>query len=275
MEKLQAAIEKARIKRRTRSPGAVAGLRGEPRAVAPVVSEAWAALRPIVLDQPKAQRRRLVSFFGGRDAGPYDMLRTKVLHLMRTNGWKRLAVTSPNSGCGKTTTSVNLGISLGRQLDLRTMVFDLDMRRPSMGKVLSLTGHDNFSDVLSGKVEFAKQAVRLNDNVSFGVNFTAAHNPAELLHNPQSIETISQIEATYQPDLMIFDMPPMLASDDNVAFLKNVDCALLVAAAESTTIEQVDMCERELSELTNVLGIVLNKCRFADANYGYEYGYAS
>lgn len=273
MERLQAAIDKARVKRRTRAPGVVAGLR-EPRAVAPAISEAWSTLRPIVLDQPKAQKRRLVSFFGGRDAGPYDMLRTKVLHLMRANGWKRLALTSPNSGCGKTTTSVNLGISLGRQADIRTMVLDLDMRRPSMGKVLSLTGHESFSDVLAGKVDFSRQAVRFGENVCFAANFIPAHNPSELLQNPHTIEEINRIESVYQPDVVIFDMPPMLASDDNVAFLKNVDCALLVAAAESTTVEQVDMCERELSELTNVLGVVLNKCRYNDNNYGYEYGYS-
>jgi len=274
MERLQAAIEKARSKRRTRAPLVVPGSR-EPRAVMPEVAAAWAALPEFTLDQPRAQKRRLVSFLGGRDAGPYDMLRTKVLHMMRTNGWKRLALTSPNSGCGKTTTSSNLAISLGRQTELRTMVFDLDMRRPSLGKVLSLNGQSSFSDVLEGRTDFASQGVRLGANVAFGCNYRPASNPAELLQSPHSIETIAAIEATYQPDLMIFDMPPMLASDDNVAFLKNVDCAILVAAAESTTIEQIDMCERELSELTNVVGVVLNKCRFNDMTYSYEYGYGA
>jgi protein-tyrosine kinase len=33
------------------------------------------------------------------------------------------------------------------------------------------------------------------------------------------------------PDIVIFDLPPMLAADDVLAFLPNVDCVILVAAA--------------------------------------------
>ena len=68
-------------------------------------------------------------------------------------------------------------------------------------------------------------------------------------------------------------MPPMLATDENVGFLPVVDCGLLISAADSTTIGQIDSCEKELAELTNVLGVVLNKCRFADTDSGYDYDY--
>jgi Mrp family chromosome partitioning ATPase len=71
---------------------------------------------------------------------------------------------------------------------------------------------------------------------------------------------------------MIFDLPPMLVSDDTTAFLKNVDCVLLIAGAEISTISQVDACEREIAEHTNVLGVVLNKCRFHEEESGHAYG---
>ena len=69
------------------------------------------------------------------------------------------------------------------------------------------------------------------------------------------------IEGQFDPDIMIFDLPPMLVTDDARAFLKNVDCALIVARAEQTKISQLDVCEREVGEHTNVLGVVLNNCR--------------
>ena len=47
---------------------------------------------------------------------------------------------------------------------------------------------------------------------------------------------------------------------------------LLVAAAETTTIKEVDACERELASQTNVMGVVLNKCRYMDDTQGYSYG---
>ena len=62
----------------------------------------------------------------------------------------------------------------------------------------------------------------------------------------------------------------MLVSDDNIGFLPNTDCAILVNAAESTTMQQLDNCEKELAELTNVLGVVLNKCRFNDGPAAYD-----
>ena len=46
----------------------------------------------------------------------------------------------------------------------------------------------------------------------------------------------------------------MLGSDDTLGFLPKADCALLVCAAGSTTLSQIDACERELSNVTNVVG---------------------
>ena len=44
---------------------------------------------------------------------------------------------------------------------------------------------------------------------------------------------------------------------------------LLVAAAERTRLDEVDKCEHDLAEQTNVLGVVLNKCRYMGEDYGY------
>jgi Mrp family chromosome partitioning ATPase len=50
-----------------------------------------------------------------------------------------------------------------------------------------------------------------------------------------------------------------------------VDAALIVAASDSTSVAQVDEVEREVSQYTNVAGVILNKCRFLDDGYGYSY----
>jgi Mrp family chromosome partitioning ATPase len=73
---------------------------------------------------------------------------------------------------------------------------------------------------------------------------------------------------------MLFDMPPLLVNDDTIGFLRHVDCAMVVAAAEHTSVKEIDECERELASHTNVLGVVLNKCRFTGRKYGYDYYYS-
>jgi Mrp family chromosome partitioning ATPase len=72
---------------------------------------------------------------------------------------------------------------------------------------------------------------------------------------------------------MLFDMPPLMANDDSHGFLRSVDCALLVVVAEKTPMEQIDVAERQLSELTNVMGIILNRCRYTTGAHGYENEY--
>ncbi len=270
MERLQAALEKARASRgtpsnRVRKPGP-----STPRS-AVGLSDAWETLTRIELSQPRLKRNRVVATDGGGDAAGFDLLRTKMLQQMRTNRWKRVAITSPGGGCGKTTIAANLAASLTRQAEISVIVFDLDLRRPSMAKLLGVQGQHSCWEVLSGEVEFQEQAVRISDNVALSLNQQAARNPAELLSSGRTAEVIDRIEAAYRPDVMLFDMPPMLVTDDNLAFMRNVHCALLIAGAESTTVHQVDVCERDLAEQTNVMGVVVNKCRYMGADQNYDY----
>jgi len=91
-------------------------------------------------------------------------------------------------------------------------------------------------------------------------------DPARLLLAEETAEILQDIEATYQPDIMIFDLPSVLVNDDTRAFLKNVDCALIVIRANATRYGQFDTCEREIAEQTNVLGVALNAYMSANAN---------
>ncbi|MCV2873774.1 CpsD/CapB family tyrosine-protein kinase [Defluviimonas sp. WL0050] len=269
MEKLEAALAKAREMRKSTL--------GTPRVdrepVSPKVMAAgdWLSLPEFKLTPARLQRNRITAILGGKDATPYDMLRSRTIRLMREKEWSRLAVTSPGPACGKTTVALNLALSLSRQKDLRVMLFDLDLRRPALHKVAGLTPKHSFHEVLDGRIAFEDQAVRIGENLILAMNATACRNPSELLQASGTGEVLDEIERRWQPDVMLFDMSPMLASDDNVGFLGNVDCALLIVAAERTTLPNIDVCEKELAQLTNVLGIVLNKCRYADKLVGYSY----
>lgn len=272
MEKLQAALEKARQKRAgtiSAPPSGVShpGGRGHPRGAE--IAGLWAGLPQISVPPAQAHERRLVSLQGGSEAAPYDVLRTKILQLSAAHGWRRVAITSPTAGCGKTTTALNLALSLGRQIDMRTLLIDMDMRRPSLAGFLDQQGTQSVSDMLEGRAEFADIARRLGSNVGLGMNFAPVRDPSDLILRQSTPGIFEAIERSYQPGLMLFDMPPLTAGDDTAAFLRVVDCAMIVAEAETTTIRQIDACEKELAEQTNVLGVVLNKCRIKGDDYAY------
>ena len=69
--------------------------------------------------------------------------------------------------------------------------------------------------------------------------------------------------------MLIYDLPPMLVSDDALAFLPHLDCVLLVAGAEKSRLDEVDKCEHELAESGKLLGVALNMCRYMGEEYGY------
>ncbi|MCA0908512.1 CpsD/CapB family tyrosine-protein kinase [Ruegeria marisrubri] len=273
MDRLQKAIQKAREERQSReSPAPVME---QPPRHAPsedACDARWQSVPEIQIDPKLAVRNRLASLAGGGDATPYDMLRTKMLQQILSNKWRRVALTSPYSGCGKSTTTANLAFSLGRQEDLRTIVIDFDMRRRGLAEILKQTGNHSMADVIQGSVPFHEHALRYGKNVIFGLNYTPTRNPAEILQSRRAIEFLEQLEADYKPDVILFDTPPLMMSDDSHGFLRNVDCALLLAAAEETSIDHIDVSEQQLAELTSVMGIVLNKCRYISGTFGNEYG---
>ena len=233
----------------------------------------WDALEKIQLKPARMRRNRLVMDGKTPERGAFDMLRTRLLTMMQKENWRRVAVTSPTMACGKSTTTLNLALALSRMPDIRTIVIETDMRRPSMAKMLGVKGEHSVFDLFAGRANFSEMAVRIGSNVALAMNHGVARNPAELLHGQSTPALLRMIEETYQPDVVLFDMPPMLQSDDALGFIQNVDCAVLIALAESTTLSQVDVCEAELAQHTNVAGVVLNRCRYTGAGYGYAYGY--
>ncbi|MBE0454242.1 MAG: CpsD/CapB family tyrosine-protein kinase [Roseovarius sp.] len=272
MERIQEALAKARAERQKGSarqdePAA------PPRAVPqmPAVDDSWAALAPFKFNRTLLRRNRVVAVESGREAAPYDLLRTKIIHQAQTNGWRRVAIVSPDMGAGKTTTLANLAFSFERQRDMRVLCIDLDLRRPSLHKVLGQGPDHSMADVLNGHVRFAEHGLRLGNRVVLGLNNGPATRPSELLLSRDARDALDGIETDYAPDLVLFDISPLNASDDNIAFLQNVDCAVIIAAAEVTPMSRIDHAERQVAELTNVMGIVLNKCRYISDAQGYDY----
>ncbi len=270
MERIQAAIQKAKEQRGGDLPPGAATMARSTRPAPGAPGPVWADLVPFVPDPRLMERNRIVVLGeSGAARATFDMMRTKILRAMRQNGWTSLGITSPTNGCGKTTTSLNLAFSLANQSDVRTVLVDLDLRRPVMARDLGLTQPQSMASVLQGTRPVAENFVRYGENLAIGTNAQAIRNSAELLMNAATAQGVAAIKAAFLPHVLIYDMPPMLMSDDAMAFLPHLDCVLLVAAAEKSRLDEVDKCERDLAEHTNVLGITLNMCRYTGEEYGY------
>ena len=275
MERIQAAIQKAKERRgesgEPLAPPLGAGALRPPRRRAPAVGPAWAELAAFEPDPRLMARNRIVTF---ADADPahttFDMMRTKLLRAMRAGGWTSVGITSPSSDCGKTTLAVNLAFSLAHQPEVRTVLVDLDLRRPMVARTIGLD-----DAAVDGLGAAGHPAAWPRTSCATARRWRSAATPlavrasAELLLNPATARGVAALKAAFQPDVVVYDLPPMLVSDDVMAFVPHLDCVLLVAAAEQTRLDEVDKCEQDLAEATRVLGVVLNKCRYSGEDYGY------
>ncbi len=277
MERLQAAMEKAREARQNEAGPVVRAAEGRrDSATSPTLprrissQEAWAALRPLERSEAaKKARSRLPAQGSGAEAAPYDVLRTRIIQQAGAHDWRRIALVSATAGSGKSTTLANLLFSFSRQFDLSVLAFDMDLRRSDLMKLLGQTPQHGIADLVEGRVGFDEHGLRIGSNVAVALNNAPAPQSAELLHSQKMREALIAIDEAYQPSLMLFDTAPLIGVDDTYGFLSgNADAALLIAAAGETPIEQIDQAERQLAEVTNVMGIVLNKTRFhQDSHY--------
>ena len=266
MERIQSALAKARAARDRK-------LQGGAPAKGKVAAEAgpWPQLAELSFDLGLLERNRIVALNPGQAAATFDVMRTNLLRALRSNGWTRVAITSPTPRCGKSTVAANLAFSLARLADTRVLLVELDLRHPSLLTMLGMPAGQNFAGALAeGRLDF-DQVKRYGRNLAFALNSRPMDSPAELLSAARTADLIDEIETQLRPDVVLFDLSPMLVSDDAIAFLDQVDCALRVAAADETTVAEVEKCGKDLAKRTQVLGVVLNKCRFMEQDESRAY----
>lgn len=249
--------------------GTAAGLGPGARPAAP-----WAALAPLVLDTARLARARIVAREPGPDAAPYDLLRTRILQETARHGWRRIALVAPHPGCGATTLAANLAFAFARQSDRRLIVLDLNFRHPGLAQLLgqtrdtatgpqaALVAQTSMADVLDATVAFADHGRRIGTTVALGLTPRPVAASAERLQAQATADALARLDAAYAPDITLCDLPPLSAGDDTIAFLKSVDCAIILAQAEKTPTAQIDTTERTVAHLTNVMGIVLTQCKY-------------
>jgi Mrp family chromosome partitioning ATPase len=190
---------------------------------------------------------------------PFDMLRTKVVQRMKAEGWKTLAVVSPDEGEGKTVASVNLALSIAKLPSQTAMLLDLDFRKPGLLSTLGHTPPLCMDDWLAGSCDFTQTLFSPGSArvVASGVRAPIA-GAAEMLASRRVATLIDDVACRYDDRIVVVDMPPMLRSDDALVLIPHIDCFLMVVAAGQTlghrVKESLPMIPPE-----RFLGTVLNK----------------
>lgn len=202
----------------------------------------------------------------------YRTIRTNIQFAMVDSDLKSLVVTSSGPSEGKSTTSANLAVVFANS-GIRTLLVDADLRKPTVAKTFALKNTFGFSNLLSDRelnVNEATQSTMVG-NLSVLTSGPKPPNPSELLGSKRMEELLDEMENEF--DLVIFDMPPVVAVTDAQIMSSKVDGTVLVVR-EQTSNKSALLKAKNLLEMVNanVLGVVYNgSTRSKDQGY-YYYG---
>lgn len=189
----------------------------------------------------------------------FDTLRTQVLQKLEENDWKSIAIISPTAASGKTSTAINLAISIAQSPQKTSMVVDFDLRKPKVTKYLGVNHEKSMNDYLKNNAELSE--IIINPGVP-RFTFIPTNNPVnkstEVLSLSRVRSLVEDLTHRYDSRVVIFDLPPILQADDAMVILPMVDCALLIVADGEHTESELIQTMRLLDK-TNILGTVVNK----------------
>jgi protein-tyrosine kinase len=220
------------------------------------------------LDPAHLERHRIVAFNKSDPvSASFDLLRTQVLHKMAEHGWRTLAIVSPTPECGKTVVAINLAISIAQHSGKTAMLVDFDLRRPRVATYLGLRPDKSLHDVLAGQAELAEAMI--NPGIPKLVvlpNLKPVERSAEALSSKRVVELIAELRDRYHERVVVFDLPPLLNTDDAITTLPKIDCALMVVGNGMVSKTELEESLHHLHS-TNFLGVVLNKADIRTASY--------
>lgn len=227
----------------------------------PAKAIAYTGTRVFTPQADVLERNRILSSGASdRAAAAFRMLRTQVLQRLDANGWRSLAVFSPGPNDGKTTTAVNLAVSLANDRLHTVLLVDFDFRRPTLAERLGLSPEFGSDDVLMGRAEVG-DCLYHPENYDRLVIMPARaplENSSEILAGPRSRELVGELRNRYPERIILFDLPPVLSADDALSFAPLVECGLVVAAEGHT--RRADLIRTiELLHKTPLVGTVLNR----------------
>ena len=197
-------------------------------------------------------------------------IRTNLLFLSGDRPLKSLVVTSPGPQEGKTTTAINLAVTMA-QAGARVLLVDTDLRRPRIHRAFGLANKVGISSVIVGQQELDTVLTATEiPNLDVLACGPLPPNPAELLHTSRFAEIMRRCAERY--DRVIYDSPPTSAVTDPVIIGNRADGVVLVIRAGHTTRGAAAFARRQLSDAkARILGTIVNSVDPTDPYYNYYY----
>jgi protein-tyrosine kinase len=255
------------------TPHAMSG--AGPQPVPVPIPVAVRAEAPVEFPVEQAQVRpesRIIYYTDPRSpaADRFRFLRMRLRDLAKAGKLKKLLITSPMPGDGKTTAVLNLATVLSERGKWKVLVIEADLHRGSIAQALNLRAWRGLGECLTDEHESPLSAVRRIEPLGWHLLPAGEPrgNPTEMLQTASFGHVIDKLAASF--DWILIDSPPVISLTDALSLHQHADGSLLVARAGQTPREAI----KEAVTLLNpkkVLGVILNGAQDGRMRYDQRY----
>ncbi len=201
----------------------------------------------------------------------FRVLRTNVQFVDVDSPHKTIVVTSSMKEEGKTSTAVNLALTLARA-GARTLLLDGDLRRPRIAEIFDIDDTAGVTTLLLGKVGLEEAVWKHDSGLHVLTSGVAPPNAAELLQTKAMAQLLDRVRAEY--DIVIIDSPPLLPVTDAALLAARADGTLIVVRHGKTRRDQLAAAVERLAQVdVSPVGIVLNGVPSAKRRFGLGAAY--
>jgi protein-tyrosine kinase len=200
----------------------------------------------------------------------YKVLRANIQFCEFSKRIKTLTITSCLPGEGKTTVSLNLGVSIATA-GMKVLVVDADLRKPMLLKYMGNSNFKGLSNYISGHAELDEI---INNTDIAGLYYIACGvkppNPTELISSGRFSEFLEEVKERF--DIVIIDTPPLGNVIDCAIIAAQTDGTILVIQHKAVDYRSAQMVKNQLEKANaHILGVVLNKEPGSNHKRGYDY----
>ena len=204
-------------------------------------------------------------------AESFRNLRTNLQFMLKQKGSHVIAVTSTVGGEGKTTVCINLG-GIMSMADKKTVILNLDMRKPTLHKKFGLKNLKGMSTLLSERTNLNEVIQHTEyENLDVITSGPLPPNPSELIQSELMERVLEKLRQVY--DVIILDTPPIGLVTDARTLMHFADTSIYVIRMNHSKKGFLRSIEKLASEDIRGFGMLINGAKTDSHGYGYGYGY--
>jgi succinoglycan biosynthesis transport protein ExoP len=203
-------------------------------------------------------------------AESYRTIRTAIYFGAPEGKTKRILITSPAPGDGKTTCASNLAIAMA-QAGQRVLLMDCDFRKSMQHRIFGIEDGIGLTNVLAGQLSVGKTIKPTSTKGLFILpSGPSPKNPSEILNGQAFAQLVARLEQKF--DHIIIDSPPVMPVTDARILGASCDLTVMVLRAQKSTRR---LSEHSVSSLlavgSRILGVIINDVPRRKDGYGYGY----